>query len=136
MATYNEVMAKIAASTKEDWVETHDQTERTYKGDLNIKIVDTTEEVLETDTLFSERWVHGVGFDHRAERRVFTIYYGTSFVRNVYTVGVDGFRAYIPFPKSADELVITHWQYKFAQIIQPPFNQLDSYLERVGIRVR
>ena len=135
MATYREVMAKIAASTREDWVTNDDETQRTYKGDLNIRIINTTEEVLRSDTAFVERWVHGTGFHHQAVRRVFTIYYANSFVGDVYTVAVDGFRAYIPYPKSADERVITKWQYKFAQIIQPPFNQLDSYLERARIRV-
>ena len=48
---------------------------------------------------------------------------------------MDGFRAYIPYPKSMDELVITDWEYRFAQVIQPLFDNLDSYLERAGIRV-
>ncbi len=83
---------------------------------------------------FNEPWVQGLGHD-RARPQVFTIYYGNSFVRYVHTVAVDGYRAYIPYPKSATELVISDWQYRFAQIIQPPYDRLDSYLEHAGIRV-
>jgi hypothetical protein len=133
--TYKELMAVVAASTKEDWVTNHDETQRTYKGDLNVRLVSSTEEVFGSDTKFDEPWVHGVGFHHQAERRVFTIYYGNSFVKDVHLVAVDGFRGYIPYPRSADELVITDWQYRSAQIIQPPFDQLDYYLERAGITV-
>lgn len=50
-------------------------------------------------------------------------------------VSVDGGRAYIPYPKSSTELVITYWEYNFAQIVQPPFDALDSCLKRAGIRV-
>jgi hypothetical protein len=78
--------------------------------------------------------VQGLGHDS-PKRQLFTIYYGNSFVRAVQTVAVDGFRAYIPYPKSMDELVITNWAYRFAQVIQPLLDNLDSYLERAGIRV-
>jgi hypothetical protein len=136
VATYNEVLAKIAASSKEDWVINHDETERTYKGDLNIRIVNEPVEVVGSETEFNEPWVVGLGHYYHPTRRLFTVYYGNSFVKAVHTVAVDGFRAYIPYPKSADELVITDWEYRFAQVIQPTFDNLDSYLERVHIRVK
>ena len=130
MATYNEVLAKIAASDQEDWVMNDDETERTYKGDLNIRIVSDAEKALS-----KEPWVQRLGGQDRPKRQKFTIYYGNSFVRTVQTVAVVGFRAYIPFPKSGDELVISHWEYRFAQIIQPPVDSLDYYLQRASIRV-
>src|SRR3954447_21936685 len=132
VATYNEVMAKIAASTKEDWLTNPDETEQIYKGDLFIRIISPTKEVLGGDAEFDEQWVQRGGFN-QPERQTFTIYYGTSFVREVYMVAVDGSRAYMPYPKSADRLMISYWQYKFAQIIQPQDNRLDYYLERSGI---
>ena len=130
MATYNEVLAKIAASDKEDWVMNDDETERTYKGDLNIRIVNDAE-----GALFNEPWVQRLGGQGRPKRQKFTIYYGNSFVRTVQTVAVDAVRVYIPFPKSADELVMSHWEYRFAQIIQPAVDRLDYYLQRASIRV-
>ena len=136
MATYNDVMAKIAASKKEDWITNLDDTERTYKRDLNIRIVtDPGEAAGSSELPFNEPWAQGLGLE-RAQRQLFTIYYGNSFVRAVQTVAVDGFRAYIPYPKSWDELVISDWEYRFAQIIQPVFDNLDSYLERAGIGVK
>jgi hypothetical protein len=129
MATYNEVLAKIAASDKEDWIMKDDETERTYKGDLNIRIVNDAEEAL-----FNEPWVQRLGHV-RPKRQKFTIYYGNSFVGTVQTVAVAGSRAYIPFPKSGDELVISYWEYRFAQIIQPPVDRLDFYLQQASIRV-
>jgi hypothetical protein len=135
MATYNEVLAKIAASDKEDWILNHDETERTYKGDLNIRIVTNPGEGLGSETSFNEPWVWRLGHEPR-KRQLFTIYYGNSFVREVQTVAVDGFRAYIPYPKSRDELVITDWEYRFAKVIQPLFDNLDSYLQRASIQVK
>ena len=136
MATYNDVMAKIAASKKENWITNLDDTERTYKRDLNIRIVtDPGEAARSSELPFNEPWAQGLGLE-RAQRQLFTIYYSNSFVRAVQTVAVDGFRAYIPYPKSWDELVISDWEYRFAQIIQPVFDNLDSYLERAGIGVK
>jgi hypothetical protein len=135
MATFNEVLAKIGASNKEAWVINPNETERTYKGDLNIRIVDERGEVVESETRFNAPWAQGLGHDS-PKRQVFTIYYGNSFVKAVHMVAVDGYRAYIPYPKAANELVITDWEYRFAQIIQPLFDNLDSYLERARIKVK
>jgi hypothetical protein len=131
MATYNEVLAKIAASDKEDWVLNQDEMERTYKGDLNIRIVTDPGEGIP----FNEPWAQRLGHGPH-KRQLFTIYYGNSFVREVQTVAVDGFRAYIPYPKSRDEIVITHWEYRFAKVIQPLLDTLDSYLQRASIQVK
>lgn len=129
---YDEVMATIAASNKDDWVKDGREHNWTYKGNLSIRLVDTTEEGLGARE-FNEPWAQGVGSE--PPRRInFTIYYGNSFVRDVALVDVDGGRAYLPTPKSADELRITRWQYRFARIVQPPFDQLDSYLERARLR--
>jgi hypothetical protein len=136
LATYNDVMAKIGASTKEDWVLNHDETQRTYKGDLNIRIIDATQQVPNGDARVNEPWLQGLNLNHEPVRRVFDIYYGNSFVSSVNMVAVGGFRAYLPYPRSADRLVITHWQYKFAQIVQPATDELDSYLQRTHIQVR
>jgi hypothetical protein len=136
LATYNDVMAKIGASTKEDWVLNHDETQRTYKGDLNIRIIDATQQVPNGDARVNETWLQGLNLNHEPVRRVFDIYYGNSFVSSVNTVAIGGFRAYLPYPRSADRLVITHWQYKFAQIVQPATDELDSYLQRTHIQVR
>jgi hypothetical protein len=135
MATYNEVLAKIAASDKEDWILNQDETERTYKGDLNIRIVTDPREALGDEIAFNEGWVQGLGHDS-PKRQLFTIYYGNSFVREVQTVAVDAYRAYIPYPKSMDDLVITDWEYRFAKVIQPLFDNLDSYLRQAGIQVK
>jgi hypothetical protein len=143
VATYNEVRAKIAASSREDWLKNHTGDELTYKGDLHIRIVSIprtvfgseTEFDTELGTEFSEAWAQNIGV-HAPERKVFTIYYSNSFVEDIHTVAVDGFRAFIPYPKSAEDLVISDWQYRFARLIQPPQNQLDEYLRRAGIRVR
>jgi hypothetical protein len=91
LATYNDVMAKIGASTKEDWVLNHDETQRTYKGDLNIRIVDATEQVPDGDARVHEPWVQMLSSTHEPVRRVFDIYYGNSFVRWTCPGTVDTF---------------------------------------------
>ena len=137
MANYEEVVAKVSASNKEDWLVNHDQTQRTYKGDLNIRILTVTEEVLGREVAFEEPWVQQAPFpDPKSRIEVFAIYYASSFVRYVHTVEVDAGRAYIPHPKSAADLVISRWAYRFGLIIQPPHDRLDEYLELVGIRVK
>ena len=43
LTTYNDVMVKIAASKKRIGLPNLDETERTYKGDLNIRILSELE---------------------------------------------------------------------------------------------
>ena len=129
MASYKEVMATIAASSKEDWLTSANERHWTYKGDLNIRLEQHTD-----SGTFSEPWALRFAGD-APKPFIFTIYYGTSFVKDVHMVAVDGGRAYRPYPKSSTDLVITDWEYKFAQIVKPPFESLDRYLAQAGIRV-
>ena len=144
MATYNEVMATIAASSKDDWVKDDSGKHFTYKRDLNIRLEDSTDKVQrERRKSLKEPWAENVGVGHPAEDAGFTIYYGNSFVRHVGMVAVDEYRGYIPYPKRDLNLTtreetrtITDWEYKFARIVQPPQDDLDYYLNQAGIKVK
>ena len=135
MATYDEVMTEIAASTQDDWVMDPRDEHWTYKGDLNIRLEDTTIDVRGGGREFHEPWAEQFG-SRPSRLRPFTIYYGSSFVHHVDLVAVDGNRAYIPIPEGVADLAVTHWDYRFAQIVQPRlYNDLDGYLARAGIQV-
>lgn len=135
---YQELMDAIGSSTKGDWVQDDFQENWTYKSDLNIRFEDSTDRVVGSDREFKEPWAEKLEHSGSPSRRTFTIYYNSSFVKTVYTVAVDGYRSYIPYPRSQEDLVISRWQYSFGKIIEPnagPTSNLEHYLERAGIRV-
>ena len=138
--TYAELVATIAASTKEDWVTDSNQENWTYKGDLNIRFKASTSEVIGSERTFDEPWAITLGHGQTPWIRTFDIYYASSYVHTVYTVAVDGYRCYIPYTRSRDDLTITRWDYRFAKILEPysepAHYSLDSYLERAKISVK
>ena len=134
--TYDEVLATIANSSKRDWVKDKRAHHWTYKSNLNIRLKDSTHEEFGGDNDYKEPWIDRLGRSP-SKRVCFSIYYGNSYIKDVYMVAVDNYGAYIPYPSSAQDLVITRWQYQFAKLVQPFDDEytLDSYLDRAGIHV-
>jgi hypothetical protein len=134
--TYDEVLATIAGSSKQDWVKDKRGHHWTYKSNLNIRLKDSTHEEFGGDNDYKEPWIDRLG-RYPSKRVCFTIYYGNSYLKDVYMVAVDDYGAYIPYPRSAQDLVITRWQYQFAKLVQPFDDDytLNSYLDRAGIHV-
>lgn len=134
--TYDQVLATIAQSSKDDW--THDNRERhwTFKSDLMIRFANTTDDEYGEDLqdrTFDEAWTATLP-DKKARRAVFTIYYGASFIKEVELIIVDGGRATMPMPEAADAKVVDPGDYDLARIINPA--SLDKYMQRFGFTVR
>ena len=136
--TYEELMNTIENSTRADWIHDDARGVWTYKHDLMIHFREERDEDEEREErLFREKWTEQFP-DKTAFRVIFTIYYGNSFVHEVYAVSVDGHRTLIPLPKSQNNLVITPWQYRFGKILDKdpsgPYS-LDAQMKHAGIRV-
>ena len=111
----------------------------TYKLDVNLTI-----RRVETDLRndYYEPWLENFP-DKSGYRMIYNIFYGNSFIKKEYVVGVDGFRGYIPFPKDGhtNNPKLTRWNYKFGLIIHSkvgfsgPVYSYDSFLERANITV-
>jgi hypothetical protein len=133
-------MRAIEESGPEDWV--HEDGHWTYKKDLRVRFEDTSFTMPErSERTFHEPWVEGLGHDEPL-RRIFRIYFNSSFVEDVYMVMVDGGRAHILFPNDKggqDALFVTNWQYRFAKIVGKYADAdpegLGNYLARAGIDV-
>jgi hypothetical protein len=129
----------IINSTADEWNFTDEKGAYTYKSDVNLVI---KRDDFEEDEEFNEEWAT-IGL-HKGFTVHHSIYYGTSFIKKMFMVAVDGYRAYIPYPKSWRDLTITPFQYAFGRIINdsykfPEFcgeNYFDSYLRRLGIKVK
>lgn len=136
--TYDELMNTIEKSTQADWL--HDDTKGvwTYKKDLMIRIEEErNEEEDPEERRFHEEWAEQFP-DPSAYCANHAIYYGSSFVETVVAVSVDGHRTTIPLPRSAKDLVITQWQYRFGKILESDPNgsySLDVQMKHAGIRV-
>jgi hypothetical protein len=84
---------------------------------------------------FDEPWVK-IYPDKSAFRVTYNLYYGMSFIKEELLIAVDGYRAYIPIPKSQTCLEITKDQYQFGKIINGMYvNDFDDYLGRAKISI-
>ncbi len=131
--TYDEVIDVIGRSINGDWVHDEKKQQWTLKDDLMIHFANVTEEELGEDREFDEEWATK-HLNPKARRVVYTIYYGSSFVKSVDLVAVDGYKATLPMPESTNNLVVDPWEYQFAQIINGA--AVDQYMNRAGLTVR
>ncbi len=135
--TYEELRDIIKNSSQTDWLHSDVRGVWTYKKNLLLRFEEEREEEEREERLFHEPWVQKFS-DKTAFRVTYVIYYGNSFVEEVIAVSVDGHRTTIPLPKSANNLVITPWQYQFGKILDKDPNSpysLDSQMKHAGIRV-
>ena len=118
---YNEVEKILATSDKDDWIVNDRLGAFTYKKDLNLRI-----ERSDNDREFNEPWA--TKFADKDARAVnYRVFYNNSFVDEKMLVAVDGFRATLPLPKSANDLSVNKEDENFARIVNIG-NQFDIYL--------
>ena len=127
--TYEELKQLIQDSSKEDWLYDDSKGIYTSKNDLNVTI---RHERYDDPTFHTEEWANQ--FSHPASRLMYDIYYGASFIESFYFIALDEYRAEVPIPRSAEELVITRYQYSVARIVDRR-DSLDQYMQRAGITV-
>jgi len=126
----------VIGSNANDWDFTDENGTYTYKNDVNLVIKRSKDD---EGREFAEEWAE-VGL-HKGITAHYDIYYGISFIKKIYMVAVDGYRAYIPYPKSRTELSINLFQYKFGKIINDCYeyawgkNNFDNYLRRLKIKI-
>ncbi|WP_227541302.1 hypothetical protein, partial [Klebsiella pneumoniae] len=65
----------------------------------------------------------------------YTVNYGSSFVDRKTLVSVDGHRATLPMPASANDLTVTSADVNFAKIVDTG-ERVDEYILRSGLKVQ
>ena len=129
------IMQIIEESSPSDWIYIDQARSYTYKKDVQINIKLTWDN---NPNQFGESWARRFP-DPSAYAVKFTIYHGTSPIKEIYTGSIDGSRCYIPYPKSMDFLTITPWNYNFGKIVNIANGEFqkeyDSYVRRAGITV-
>jgi hypothetical protein len=132
--TFEEFERIIFESKSNDWIFNDSEGAYIYKKDLNVRIQRKEEDELD-ERKFKEKWTEKFP-DRNAYRQEYALFYGSSYCGYQLLIAVDGFRAYIPIPKSSGELKITKKQYSFGKIINDlNRDELDQYLKMGGISV-
>ena len=139
--SFDKIEGMILNSKKEDWIFSDTDGIYTYKSDVNLTI--RRSEVDPNRVFEGEEWVSDKFFLHKAYTSHHDIFYGNSFIKRVYMVSVDGYRAYIPYP-SLPDLKITPFEYSFGRIVNDCYNWSDSfgenhfdrYLKRLKISIK
>lgn len=136
------VIKMIVDSDISDWKYDDEEGIYTYKKDVNLRIeLQRKDEYFGSN--FDEPWLKHFA-DSNGHRMIYNIYYGNSFIQKEYVVGVDGYRAYIPYPidQHTSNPKLTPWRYKFGNIIHTagpgysgPFHSFDHYLKKANITV-
>lgn len=120
----------LASSSQDDWIVDDESGSFTYKDDLNLHI---ERAAFEDYRSFNESWATSHP-DPDARAVEYIVKYGSSFVEKHTLVAVDGFRATLPMPKSAQDLHVGSAEVNFARIVDIG-DRIDEYLKRSGIEV-
>ena len=120
----------LANSSQEDWIVDDESGSFTYKNDLNLHI---ERDDYDNYRKFNEPWAIGHP-DPSAMAVEYTVKYGYSFVEKQTLVSVDGHRATLPMPKSANDLHVKKKDVNFAKIVDIG-DRVDEYIARSGLSV-
>jgi len=127
------ILQLIGNSAASDWTYYDPQAKYYFKNDVQLTI---DRDPAQRDYQFAEAWAHKFP-DQSAHAVKFTIYYGATPIKDFYAVEVDGGRSYIPYPKSAEVLTISPWEYAVGQIINIANgnHSFADYFRRAGFTV-
>lgn len=134
MTTETQVLNMVRSSQPEDYRYDDDTGEFFHKSDVSLRIVFERGEKSADE--FQEPWVEKFP-NPRATRQPVYIFYGQTRVKEIPCVYVDGARHVIPYPRSATDLTITHFQYLIGCILNHQIRRggFDFALKRAGITV-
>lgn len=119
-------------SNPDEWIFNDQKGVYVWKSDLNVRIL-REEKDDDSDDTFNEPWVK-IYPDKSAHKINYHLYYGVSFIKEELLIAVDGYRAYIPIPKSQNLLQISKNQKSFGAIINFAYgNDFEDYLKRAKI---
>jgi hypothetical protein len=128
--TYLELTEIVARTHWDAWLHDADEGIWTLMEDLNVTIREI--EDVRPGTI-DEPWAAELGHEP-ARICFFGLWYGASLVKRFYFASVDGGRAFLPYPRSRHELVITPEQFGVAVVVNGE-RDLRDYLNRARIRV-
>ena len=105
-----------------------------YKLDTDLRLHDDRSD--DSFKRFSEVWVRKFP-DPDATVYKLQVFYRESPIKQIFFANLDGGRCLMPFPKSADDLRISSFQYAVAKIVNGQFqgSDLDHYMKVAGIIV-
>jgi hypothetical protein len=129
--SYWEFLSILTNSLPGEWVFNDARGIYIYRDDLHLRIF-RKEVDKESSRFCGENWATKHP-DPNAYRVTYEIFYGSTFLDEKILIAVDGFRAYLPIPKSGSSSV-SYENYKFASIVDDQLS-LDVYLERAGLVV-
>jgi hypothetical protein len=130
--TYTELTEMLADARPDEWLHDDDQGVWTFKRDLQVTVRERRGDA-DLGTL-AEPWATRLGHDP-VHVRIFDLWFGASLVKGFYFASVDGTRALLPYPKTQEDLTITHEQWGIAVAVNSHTGHLDEYLAQAGIRV-
>lgn len=127
----NEVKDILEHSNHDDWIVDDETGSFTYKNDLNLHIKRAD---YDNYNSFSEPWAVSHPNPNACSVQ-YTVNYGSSFVDRKTLVSVDGHRATLPMPASANDLTVTSADVNIAKIVDTG-ERVDEYILRSGLKVQ
>jgi hypothetical protein len=118
--TYENFIEKIVESKIDQWIYDDDLGLYIFRNDISITIQRDKEKHEDND--FNEPWVKKYS-DPKGYKQGFFLRYNGTLIEKFYTVSVDGYRMYIPYPKSSTDLTINKKKYNIGKIV----NIVNSY---------
>lgn len=122
------------SNNKDRWTEINSHhTIAVYKPDISISLgfgMDWKEK-------FDEPWAKKFPDPEASSELIDVYYYGALVYRDISII-VDGGRAYLPMPKSRNELVVAKGYHDFIRLrseLSGAISQFDEYFERAGLQI-
>lgn len=129
---YSHLIQLLLDSSEADWLWNDPRSIWTFKPDLNITLRETQTPGDGELRPFAEKWAREYP-DQDARATQIELWYGASFVKEYGFVLVDGYRASLPVPKSADELTITREQLAVATAVNSGRGEFPRYISRFQV---
>ncbi|MGJ5818305.1 hypothetical protein [Paludibaculum fermentans] len=129
---YDQLIQLVTHSSEADWLWNDHRSIWTFKPDLNITLRETQRPGEGELRPFAEEWAKQFP-DKDARATEYELWYGASFVKEYAFVHVDGFRASLPFPKSAADMTITREQLGVALAVNSGHSYFHEYIKRFTI---
>jgi len=134
---YKNIMNTVLDSSQKDWAYEFEGS-LTYKHDVNLTIKRTQD--LNIDNVFPEPWSKKFP-DPKGYMETWKISYGTSSIKTIHLVCVDGGRGHIALPKNgySENPTLTREGYLFGKllhsVLSPFYPFYDQMLKRAKILV-
>ena len=111
-----------------EWIFSDELGAYTFKHEPQLRI---QRREIESDT-FQEEWVKNFP-DSNAHKVIFDVFFNLSWIKTFVLVSVDGGRAIIPMPTSANSGIVSCDDYMFAKIVSP--GRLDDSMHLAGLNI-